>query len=87
MVMAPMLIAEVLSKSTQSYDQGDKFMYYRSIPDMREYLLVDQKQHHVISLAQEKIDIFQVDSTLLREHRLSPLETLRERLCAASDHR
>ena len=28
----PQLIAEVLSKSTQNYDQGDKFTYYRSIP-------------------------------------------------------
>lgn len=43
-----MLIVEVLSKSTQNYDQGDKFMYYRSIPEMREYILISQKRHHVI---------------------------------------
>jgi Uma2 family endonuclease len=30
------------------YDQGDKFMYYRSIQEMQEYILLDQKQHHVI---------------------------------------
>jgi Uma2 family endonuclease len=47
-VMNPRLIIEVLSKSTQNYDQGDKFMYYRSIPEMQEYLLLDQKQHRVI---------------------------------------
>jgi Uma2 family endonuclease len=47
-VMNPMLIAEVLSKSTQNYDQGDKFMYYRSIPEMKEYILIDQKQFHVM---------------------------------------
>lgn len=47
-VTNPTLIAEVLSKSTQNYDQGDKFMYYRSIPEMREYLLIDQKQFHVM---------------------------------------
>lgn len=47
-VMNPSLIVEVLSKSTQNYDQGDKFMYYRAIPDMEEYLLVDQKQPYVI---------------------------------------
>jgi Uma2 family endonuclease len=47
-VTNPLLIVEVLSKSTQNYDQGDKFMYYRSIPEMQEYILVDQKQFHVI---------------------------------------
>jgi Uma2 family endonuclease len=44
----PLLIVEVLSKSTQNYDQGDKFTYYRSIPEMQEYILIDQKQFHVI---------------------------------------
>jgi Uma2 family endonuclease len=47
-VMNPSLIAEVLSPSTQNYDQGDKFLYYRSIPEMNEYILIDQKQYHVM---------------------------------------
>ncbi len=41
-VMNPMLIAEVLSKSTKNYDQGDKFLYYRSIAEFKEYILIDQ---------------------------------------------
>ncbi|NJP08885.1 MAG: Uma2 family endonuclease [Leptolyngbyaceae cyanobacterium RU_5_1] len=47
-IMNPMLIAEVLSKSTQNYDQGDKFTYYRSIPEMQEYILLDQTQLRVM---------------------------------------
>jgi Uma2 family endonuclease len=47
-VMNPMLIAEVLSKSTQNYDQGNKFLYYRSIPEFKEYILIDQYQYHVM---------------------------------------
>ncbi|MDZ8257065.1 Uma2 family endonuclease [Nostoc sp. ChiQUE01b] len=47
-VMNPMLIAEVLSKSTKNYDQGDKFFYYRSIPEFKEYILIDQYQYHVM---------------------------------------
>ncbi|HIK17999.1 MAG TPA: Uma2 family endonuclease [Leptolyngbyaceae cyanobacterium M33_DOE_097] len=43
----PCFIAEVLSKSTQSYDRGDKFFAYRSIPTFQEYLLIDQYQVHV----------------------------------------
>jgi Uma2 family endonuclease len=47
-VMNPALIAEVLSKSTKNYDQGDKFLYYRSIPEFKEYILIDQYQYHVM---------------------------------------
>ncbi|HHP7230366.1 MAG TPA: Uma2 family endonuclease [Xenococcaceae cyanobacterium] len=47
-VTNPILIAEVLSKSTQNYDQGDKFAYYRSIPEMEEYILIFQKQPHIM---------------------------------------
>jgi Uma2 family endonuclease len=50
-VMNPLLIAEVLSKSTKNYDQGDKFMYYRSIPEFKEYILIDQSQYHVMQYA------------------------------------
>ncbi|MDJ1179886.1 Uma2 family endonuclease [Roseofilum sp. BLCC_M91] len=38
----PILIAEVLSQSTQGYDRGQKFQAYRTIPSLQEYLLIDQ---------------------------------------------
>ena len=47
-VINPRLIVEVLSKSTQNYDQGDKFFYYRSIPQFEEYILVSQDQYYVM---------------------------------------
>lgn len=37
----PVVIFEVLSPSTSSYDRGDKFLHYRSIPTLRDYVLVD----------------------------------------------
>ena len=43
----PLMIAEVLSKSTRSYDKDDKFAAYRSIPSFQEYLLIDQYEMHV----------------------------------------
>jgi Uma2 family endonuclease len=47
----PILVAEVLSDSTQGYDQGDKFAAYRSIPTVQDYLLISQTslsvQHYV----------------------------------------
>jgi len=41
-VLNPCLIVEVLSKSTRDYDRSDKFRYYRSIPELQEYVLIDQ---------------------------------------------
>jgi Uma2 family endonuclease len=43
----PILIMEVLSASTRTYDRGDKFVHYRTIPSFREYVLVDQYSAHV----------------------------------------
>ena len=50
-VINPLLIVEVLSKSTKNYDQGDKFDYYRSIPEFAEYILVDQYRYYVKQFA------------------------------------
>lgn len=47
-VTNPLLIAEVLSKSTKDYDRGDKFMYYRSIPEFKEYLLIDPTKYYAM---------------------------------------
>ena len=43
----PVLIIEVLSPSTEAYDRGDKFTYYKSIPSLVEYLLVAQHRPHI----------------------------------------
>lgn len=42
-LLNPVLIVEVLSPSTRSYDRGDKFMLYRSIPCLRDYVLVESE--------------------------------------------
>jgi Uma2 family endonuclease len=44
---APMLVVEVLSPSTQSYDRSRKFAFYRRIPALQEYLLVDPDTRRV----------------------------------------
>jgi Uma2 family endonuclease len=43
----PLLIAEVLSPSTEGVDRGGKFTYYRLIQTLREYLLVDGRRRTV----------------------------------------
>jgi Uma2 family endonuclease len=39
-VLNPTVIVEIVSKSTQTYDRGDKFMLYRAIASLKEYLLI-----------------------------------------------
>jgi Uma2 family endonuclease len=45
LLLNPRLIWEVLSPSTEAYDRGDKFSYYKSIPSFREYLLIAQPRN------------------------------------------
>lgn len=47
----PVLIYEVLSPSTEAYDRGDKFTHYKSIPSLKEYLLVAQHRPHITQYA------------------------------------
>lgn len=43
----PVLVVEVLSDSTASYDLGDKFAAYQQLDSLREYVLVDQERIRV----------------------------------------
>ena len=50
-VTNPLVIVEVLSDSTKDYDRGGKFLAYRSIPEFREYILIDQYSYHIEQFA------------------------------------
>ena len=49
-LLDPVLIVEVLSKSTARIDRGEKLTAYRTIPSLRDHLLFDQRvpivEHH-----------------------------------------
>ncbi len=40
----PTIIFEVLSDSTEKYDRGQKFSFYREISSLREYVLVSSRE-------------------------------------------
>jgi len=46
-IINPLMIVEVLSSSTRSYDKDEKFAAYRTIFSFQEYLLIDQYTMHV----------------------------------------
>jgi Uma2 family endonuclease len=41
-LLNPVVVFEVLSRSTQTYDRGEKFERYKSIETLRDYVLVSQ---------------------------------------------
>ena len=43
----PTIIIEVLSRSTQNYDQKLKWKHYRSIPTLQEYIVISQYSYDV----------------------------------------
>ena len=46
-ILNPLVIIEILSRSTEAYDRGKKFQFYRSIPSFQEYILIDQYRVHI----------------------------------------
>ncbi len=45
-LLNPTLIVEVLAKSTLDTDRGEKFMLYRQLPSLRQYLMLDSAAVH-----------------------------------------
>ena len=47
MLLNPNLIVEILSTSTEAFDRGSKFTYYKSVESFSEYLLVSTERPNV----------------------------------------
>jgi Uma2 family endonuclease len=46
-LLNPIVVIEVLSKSTEAYDRVTKLAHYKTIPSLAEILLIAQNQPHV----------------------------------------
>lgn len=44
---AAQVVIEVLSDSTEGFDRGEKFGYYRQLPTLAEYVLIDPRRRSV----------------------------------------
>ncbi len=66
----PLVIVEVLSKSTRDYDRGTKFDLYRELPSLEDYVVIDQERvfveyHHKLADGRWVLTIFnQLQTTL-----------------------
>jgi Uma2 family endonuclease len=43
----PLVILEVTSDSSEDYDTGDKLTYYRTIPSLRDYVIVSHRERRI----------------------------------------
>ncbi|MEL6941406.1 MAG: Uma2 family endonuclease [Bacteroidota bacterium] len=63
-VTNPVLIVEVLSKSTERYDRSDKFRKYCSLASFKEYVLIDQYRPIVDILYKEDASYWKMISAI-----------------------
>jgi Uma2 family endonuclease len=54
MLSNPTLIVEVLSETTANYDKGQKYDFYRSLPSVQAYLMLDQDRAHAMLYTRDK---------------------------------
>ena len=58
LLINPLLVVEVLSKSTRGYDRTEKFAAYKTLQSFREYLLVDPYHCRMESRFREEPDLW-----------------------------
>ena len=46
-LLNPVVLVEVLSPSTEKFDRGDKAQLYRSMPSLKEYVLIAQDKPYI----------------------------------------
>ena len=69
----PQMIIEVLSPSTEAFDRGDKFTYYKSIESFSEYLLIATNRAHITQfIKQNENEWIQREATGLDAKFFSP---------------
>ena len=52
--MNPVVLVEILSDATREYDRGEKFDLYKTIPSLREYLLIEPRSAAVEHFVRER---------------------------------
>lgn len=75
-LMNPTVIIEVLSPSTEAYDRGQKFGYYRQIPSLREYILVAQHQPSIDHFLRQENEDWVIRNGCARIDQVLKLETM-----------
>jgi Uma2 family endonuclease len=74
----PTLIIEVLSPTTRQLDRGEKFLWYRSLPSFREYVLISSEARSVESWYKESEGLWRIQSANQLNQRIKLFSLDRE---------
>jgi Uma2 family endonuclease len=76
-LLNPIVVFEILSPSNEAWDRGGKFREYRSIPSLREYVLVSQDKPLVEIFSRRENDFWLLRDVAGREAQIA-LESVPE---------
>ncbi|MGB5593767.1 MAG: Uma2 family endonuclease [Crocosphaera sp.] len=57
-ILYPVLLIEVLSKSTEAFDRGQKFSDYQTCPTLKEYVLIHQNERKIECYRREESGVW-----------------------------
>jgi Uma2 family endonuclease len=83
-LLNPVVIFEILSPSNEAWDRGGKFREYRSIPSLREYVLVSQDKPLVEIFSRRENDFWLLRDVAGREAQIA-LESVPEVILSLSE--
>jgi Uma2 family endonuclease len=69
-LLNPTIIVEVLSASTERFDRGVKFQWYRSIASVQEYLLVSQDARYIDHYQRQSDNLWSLSSAGIEDETL-----------------
>ncbi|MEO0041400.1 MAG: hypothetical protein RL329_848 [Bacteroidota bacterium] len=58
LLVNPLVVIEVLSKSTAAYDRKDKYSLYKMLPSLQEYVLIDSRKTYIETRHQVEPDVW-----------------------------
>lgn len=70
-ILNPVLVVEVLSKSTEAFDRGEKFQAYQQLDSLREYVLIAQDKAVVEQFVRQGAGKWTYAAVIGRESSLS----------------
>jgi Uma2 family endonuclease len=72
----PTIVFEVLLKSTKQFDKSKKFICYRSINSLKEYILISQVEFHVVHYYKNAQSEWVIGEILTNEEDVLTLKNL-----------
>jgi Uma2 family endonuclease len=75
-VLNPKAVFETLSDSTESYDRGEKFLMYRDVDSLEEYVLVSQHCPRVETFTKQPDGSWRIERAVEGLERSAPITCL-----------